>query len=306
MSSISKGIVIYGAGKRGKHWAEMLYAHNVEIVAFCDSYKNGSVLIDNMEQKPIWRLEDIDRDKYAIVIAIVDQDEKANIYKKIHDFGIQIVTIDEVFNLSNIVQGERELVAEVHEKFMDDYYENGENNIEFFWSHDSVFYQLFQKMNIDDVVELACGWGRHVPQYLKDAKHIILVDILERNIEYCKDRFKDEKKITYYANSGHDLNLIESETQTAVFSYDAMVHFELLDIFEYLKEINRILVQGGRALIQHSNNTEDYKVTFLTGKGGKNYMSAQLFAHLSNRAGLTVIEQHIINGGLDCLTLLEK
>jgi len=242
------------------------------------------------------------------VIAIKDQSEQTKVYKKIHDLGIQIVTIEELLSLQDIVQGERELIAEYHEKFMDSYFESAEegSSIEFFWSRDSIFYQLFQNLNIDRVVELACGWGRHVPYYIKDAKCIVLVDILERNIEYCKNRFKGEKKITYYVNNGHDLNLVESGTQTAVFSYDAMVHFELLDVFEYLKEINRILVHGGRALIQHSNNTEDYKVTFLTGKGGRNYMSAQLFAHLSNRAGLAVIEQHIINGDLDCLTLLEK
>ena len=39
-------------------------------------------------------------------------------------------------------------------------------------------------------------------------------------------------------------------------------------------------------------------------------MSAQLFAYLSNRAGLKVVEQKIINWGkskdLDCITLVEK
>ncbi len=38
-------------------------------------------------------------------------------------------------------------------------------------------------------------------------------------------------------------------------------------------------------------------------------MSKQLFAYLANRAGLTVLEQRVIDWGkkdLDCITLVEK
>ena len=89
-----------------------------------------------------------------------------------------------------------------------------------------------------------------------------------------------------------------------------MVHFELLVIYQYLKETYRILMDGGRALFHHSNNTEDYKTTFFTGKNGRNYMSKEIFAYLAWRAGFTVLEQHEIDWGgvdkLDCLTLVEK
>ena len=158
-------------------------------------------------------------------------------------------------------------------------------------------------------MELACGRGRHVPHYINDAKEIILVDILQKNIDFCRCRFKDEDKISYYVNNGYDLSEIKSESQTALFTYDAMVHFEMMDIFQYLKETYRILVNGGKALFHHSNNTEDYRVTFLTGTGGRNYMSKQLFAYLANRAGLTVLEQQVIDWSkkdLDCITLVEK
>jgi len=47
MLSIRKEIVLYGAGERGRNWAEMLCAHNIEIAGFCDSYKTGSVSINN-------------------------------------------------------------------------------------------------------------------------------------------------------------------------------------------------------------------------------------------------------------------
>ena len=85
---------------------------------------------------------------------------------------------------------------------------------------------------------------------------------------------------------------------------------EMLDIFQYLKETKRILVKGGKALFHHSNNTENYRITYSTGKHGRNYMSKDIFAHLADRAELKVLEQQVISWGgiekLDCVTLAEK
>lgn len=136
------------------------------------------------------------------------------------------------------------------------------------------------------------------------------MDILDKNIAYCKARFQGCSKIQYYVNSGYDLKKLRSDTYSSIFSYDAMVHFEMMDIFEYLKETKRILRPGGRALFHHSNNTEDYRITFSTGTFGRNYMSGQIFAHLADRAELKLIDQRIINWAgredLDCLSLVEK
>ena len=149
-----------------------------------------------------------------------------------------------------------------------------------------------------------------MPHYIESAENVALVDILAENIEYCRKRFKENRKIAYYKNNGYDLQDISSESYTAVFTYDAMVHFEMLDIFNYLKETRRVLENGGRALFHHSNNSSDYRVTFSSGTSGRNYMSKDLFAYLANRAGLKILEQRVIDWGdvkeLDCLTLLEK
>lgn len=57
-------------------------------------------------------------------------------------------------------------------------------------------------------------------------------------------------------------------------------------------------------------NSTDEKVTFSSGKHGRNYMSKQLFAYLANCAGLTVIEQREIDWAgeekLDCITLVSS
>lgn len=171
---------------------------------------------------------------------------------------------------------------------------------------------MFKFLNLQNVVELACGRGRQVPYYLDHAENIILVDILQENIDICRDRFRSHSNITYYKNNGYDLNEIPDDSCTSIFSYDSLVHFEMMDIFSYLKESYRILHKGSYALFHHSNNHGDYRISFAHGSGrhGRNYMSKDLFAYLSYRAGFNVVEQKVIDFGgisdLDCITLLQK
>lgn len=89
-----------------------------------------------------------------------------------------------------------------------------------------------------------------------------------------------------------------------------MVHFELLDIYSYLRETYRVLRKGGRALLHHSNYDSDYKNSFANNAAGRSFMNSAIFAYLSYRAGFTIVEQRVIDWAgrekLDCITLLEK
>lgn len=227
--------------------------------------------------------------------------------------GLSVKTIEEVcYQEDNRVVANRNFLAEYHIESMDDYFRRAEEDgsIKVFWNEDTIFYQMFKELELKNVIELACGRGRHVPHYISKAENIVLVDILEKNINYCKRRFVEEKKVKYYVNDGDNLKELESGAYTALFTYDAMVHFEMLDIFHYLMETNRVLCRGGKALFHHSNCIEDYKVRSTTGRSGRNFMSKQLFAHLADRSGFNVLEQHVIDWGvekdLDCITLVEK
>lgn len=314
---INNQVLIYGAGQRGKLNARRLYAHGTDIVGFCDSYKKGKILLDfdgQIIEKPIFDLLDISEKNYSIIISIADHEQANQVAKELGKIkGVNIVTIEQILfsDGSSRVSINRGRIAAAHIDNMEDYFLEAENKecINVFWGEDSLFKQLFSQLDLENVLELACGRGRHVPQYLSKAHNIILVDILKKNIDYCKERFRAEKKIRYYTNNGSDLQEIESDSCTALFTYDAMVHFEVLDVAKYLFETERILRTGGKALFHHSNNTEAYNVSFFSGKGGRNYMSKQLFAHLADRAGLKILSQHVIDWGekeLDCITLVEK
>ena len=194
----------------------------------------------------------------------------------------------------------------------DGYYDQAEFYLSPFWDSGTPFRFLFDKLDTTDVVELACGHGRHVPIYQSVASTITLVDPNEENITFCKNRFADKKfavKIKYVINTGNELSAIEDTSKTALFCYDAMVHFELLDIHMYLLEIYRILQPGGKALLHHSNTTFNPCAPNSERQGRRNVMSAEIFTHLASRANLTVLQQIILPWGvanLDCLTLLRK
>ncbi len=310
-----KKILLFGAGIRGQKIAQMMIEKEIEPAGFLDSYKAGqTVTVEGLhgERKfEIFSLDQIEKngDEYKIIITIADYEEAAKVREILKN--IEVTTAEEV--LYSQTDGEapnRKYVIDYHTNEMEEWYDAAENALGVFWGEGSSFLPMFQCLDLDNVVELACGHGRHVTAYERNANKITLVDVVDKNIFYCKKRFSDKDKISFYTNNGYDLSELPSDAYTALFTYDSMVHFEMMDIFGYLKETKRILKSGGRALFHHSNNTEDYRITFSTGSCGRNYMSKQLFAYLANRAGLKVLEQKLIDWSghkdLDCLTLVEK
>lgn len=196
-----------------------------------------------------------------------------------------------------------------------EYYEQAEQSLSPFWDKDSIFYKHFSTLDVSNVVELACGHGRHVPQYINKSNSVSLVDVNVENIDFCKNRFIEySDKINYYVNQGNDFSEIKDNLITAVFSYDAMVHFDILAIGNYLKESYRILVPGGKCLFHHSNYTKSPLNFYQHNPHWRNFMSADIFANIATIAGLKIISQDIIGWGvgnqrffnIDCLSLLEK
>lgn len=192
------------------------------------------------------------------------------------------------------------------------YYDLAEQNLWPFWSDDRPFRRLFHTLDRSDLVELACGHGRHAAHISRNYQigRLTLVDINEQNIAFCRGRFAGDGRFAYVVNSGGDLAALSSGGYGAIFCYDAMVHFEYDDVIAYLAESHRILREGGRALLHHSNYDGTPGARYSDNPHWRNFMSARLFAHAAMRSGFKVVEQSLLDWAgvtnLDCVTLLEK
>lgn len=305
-------VIIFGAGERGRGCYSFLVSKGMgnKVHGFCDkNYKS----IGKIEDKEVFSYEQVKDNKIPFLISMTDEETVKEVVEMFEEDGNIYLKLDELAEIcgEDRIIFNHDFCAFFHIHNMDKYFKAAESDtsIKCFWGIDSKFYNLFRQLDLTDVIELAVGRGRHVPQYIKKAGNLTLVDILQGNIDFCKERFKNYNDIYYYCNNGYNLEKLESGKYTALFSYDAMVHFEMMDIYEYLKDIYRVLVPGGRVLIHHSNNDSDYKASFANAQDGRSFMSKDIFAYLSYRIGFRVIEQQVIDWGvkeLDCITLLEK
>lgn len=137
-----------------------------------------------------------------------------------------------------------------------------------------------------------------------------LVDTSTAALDYARRRFANKTNVLIHlSEDGETLPFLADASVTAVFSYDAMVHFEMLSVARYLQEIARVLVPGGKALLHHSNYGANPTGKFTDNPGWRNFMTEAVFRNLASRAGLTILSYETIawaTSDSDALSLLER
>jgi ubiquinone/menaquinone biosynthesis C-methylase UbiE len=190
------------------------------------------------------------------------------------------------------------------------YYRDAEAWLPPFWGEGSPFLSLFRQLDLTNIIELACGHGRHTAQVLEQLGHATLVDVLASNIEACRQRFGDDPRLTFVVNNGDNLPGMPDGAYTALFCYDAMVHFELLDALAYLRETRRVLAPGGRALLHVSNNRLNPEAFYHANPHWRNFGDLQVMRHFAHRLGFSVLAHQTLDwsgvASLDGLLLIEK
>ena len=192
-----------------------------------------------------------------------------------------------------------------------EYYDRAEKTdwVETFWAEHSPFLRFFKELDLTSVLELACGHGRHAAKLGAKAQKVILVDINVGNVDFCKQRFKDSSQFQFILTNGYSLEPVEDGACSAVFSYDAMVHFDSDVVRAYLRETARVLRRGGRALFHHSNYGDNPGGDVHDNPRWRNFMTENLFQHYAAKCGLRYLASQVLDWdghpALDCLTLLE-
>ena len=103
------------------------------------------------------------------------------------------------------------------------------------------------------ILEIAPGFGRWT-NFLKDAcANLIVVDLSDKCIEACRERFARCSNISYFVNDGTSLDMIQDNSIDFIFSFDSLVHAEAPVIAAYMSQLPRKLTPNGVAFIHHSN-----------------------------------------------------
>ncbi|HEY1590752.1 MAG TPA: class I SAM-dependent methyltransferase [Solirubrobacteraceae bacterium] len=139
------------------------------------------------------------------------------------------------------------------------------------------------------VVEIGPGGGRWTEALAPLASRLTLVDVSERPLEICRERFRDATNIGYLLSPGSALPGIGESTIDAVWSFDVFVHVAPLDQARYLSEIARVLAPGGVAVIHHADGRN--RGMLPSRQGWRSPMSRRLFAILAAERKLSVERQ---------------
>jgi SAM-dependent methyltransferase len=173
---------------------------------------------------------------------------------------------------------------------------------------------------VDTILEIGHGFGRWT-QFLKDAcDSLFLVDLRERCIEACRERFNREPGIKSFVNDGKSLDMIPDNSVDFVFSFDSLGHVESDVIDGYLTQLAGKMKKDAVGFVHHSN-IASYRNYFRLVRGVPlirvllrsfgferrlHSVSADEFARLAHDAGLRCIHQECINWAspllIDCMT----
>jgi ubiquinone/menaquinone biosynthesis C-methylase UbiE len=187
------------------------------------------------------------------------------------------------------------------------YFRMAESDMDSQWK--TIIWPMIKDLDFHCVLDLAAGHGRNTSKLRMVAEKIVVVDINQECIDYCRERFRGDERISFVRTDGVSLNGVDDESVTLIYSFDSMVHFEKEVVREYMKEFHRVLKPGGHGFCHHSNYTGNPGGDFTKSPHLRNYMSKELFAEYCIEEGHRVIDQKVIDWvlpDLDCLTLFQK
>ena len=164
---------------------------------------------------------------------------------------------------------------------------------------------ILDRQDLDEnsfILDVGCGTGVLIPYYIyKDIAHVDAVDLSDKMIEICRNRFKSEK-VSFHCTS--ILNYDTDRRYDLIMIYNALPHLpEREKLFAHLSDL---LKENGRLVIAHGLSLEKLREVH----DGVPKDVADSFPDLETlkkelSEKLTVIEI-INNDNLFCLTAVKK
>ncbi len=119
---------------------------------------------------------------------------------------------------------------------------------------DKLVSEIIQKLIPDNssVIEIGPGGGRWSEFLSSKASKLDLVDISEKCLELCRERFGKNSNVNYNLIKEVKFGFAEDESTDIIFSYDVFVHIDKAQITEYFTEFERVLKNTGKIILHYS------------------------------------------------------
>ncbi len=106
----------------------------------------------------------------------------------------------------------------------------------------------------DDVImELGCGIGRIGRELAANCKHWIGVDISQKMIDGAQQRLQSLDNVSFHVLPSNNLSVLEDASIDKAYSIAVFCHLDKEDLFNYLRELRRVVKPGGTIFVETWN-----------------------------------------------------
>jgi ubiquinone/menaquinone biosynthesis C-methylase UbiE len=201
----------------------------------------------------------------------------------------------------------------------------GGPDMQWYWT---LLPRLSQHLPTETILLIGPGYGRWAKYLLEHCERMVMVDISEKCIHACKERFGTDR-ISYRVGPGDSVDFLEDESIDFVFSFETLVYCELDALSSYLQGLGRKLKPRGTGFLHHSNlgaYSGYFNRTLKLPKGVRDFLkkrglldfdqwrarsvTAELMKEQAEQAGLHVWTQELIPWGgkrlIDCFSTVGR
>jgi SAM-dependent methyltransferase len=163
------------------------------------------------------------------------------------------------------------------------------------------------------VLEIGMGYGRWTRFLLHACDQLIGVDLVEKCVRSCRERFAEYPRAAFHQNDGLSLEMVPDRSVDLVFSFDSLVHVDRPVIEAYLQQLATKLAPDGVGFLHHSNlaayvDPDTGALPYENPNQRDPSVDADVFAGACADSGLLCIGQELVNWEVahlnDCFSLI--
>src|SRR5262245_28012514 len=122
------------------------------------------------------------------------------------------------------------------------------------WEHAFVDHFILSHISSRSVVlEIGPGEGRWSQHIQPVCQRLILLDVSQRALELCKQRFHLATNVDFVLSTAGTTSDITADSVDLVFAYGVFVDFDIAWTKRFVTDFPRLLRPGGRVVLHHSD-----------------------------------------------------